>query len=167
MVESNIRRGTIRLERIKYMKPTFTDNQKVIERTVIQRVISSSSEFHFDEYETLMLDGTLIPEILFSDKLFLESFPKLMALSMNACGLRTLEGFPKLPNLRRLELQDNKLTSIVQLIHYRKLENLKLTNNYLTTESALKPITGLRKLNSLFLTGNPICDLLDHAVKVF
>ena len=65
---------------------------------------------------------------------------------MNACGLRTLSVFPKIPNLKRLELADNKLTSIVQLAYFSKLENIKLGNNYLATEYSLKPLAGLQKL---------------------
>jgi hypothetical protein len=78
MVDSNIRRGTIKLERAKYIKPTFTDDQKIIERTVLQRVISSGSDFHAQDYETLMLDGLLVPEVLPSDRLFIEKFTKLV-----------------------------------------------------------------------------------------
>ena len=78
MVESNIRRGTVRLERAKYVKPTFTEDQKIIERTVIQRVFSSNSEFYFYDYETLMLDGILVPEMLPQDKKFVENFTKLI-----------------------------------------------------------------------------------------
>jgi acidic leucine-rich nuclear phosphoprotein 32 family protein A/C/D len=129
--------------------------------------LSSGSEFFFEDYETLMLDGMLIPEVQPSDRVFVESFNKLIQLSMNACGLRTLVGFCKLPNLKRLELQDNKLTSIVQLTSFCKLESLKVSNNFLATETTLKPLAGLQKLRSIYLAGNPLCELLDHNIRVF
>lgn len=43
-------------------------------------------------------------------KLRLEKFTELVSLSMNDCDLRSLENFPNLPKLVRLELVDNKLT---------------------------------------------------------
>ena len=104
MVESNIRRGTVKLERQKYTRITFRDDQKVIERTVLQRVHSANSEFNFDDYESLMLDGMLVPEIQPSDQLFLQSFTKLLQLSLNACGLRSLANFPRIPGLIKIEL---------------------------------------------------------------
>ena len=40
----------------------------------------------------------------------LERFVNVRAVSLNGCGLRTLQGFPSLPNLTRLELCHNELT---------------------------------------------------------
>ena len=40
----------------------------------------------------------------------LETYQNLASLTLNGCNLRSLENFPNLPNLIRLELIDNKLT---------------------------------------------------------
>ena len=40
----------------------------------------------------------------------LEKFTNLRLLTLNGCGLATLEGFPTLPKLQRLELSDNNLS---------------------------------------------------------
>ena len=37
----------------------------------------------------------------------LEKFSNLKLLTLNGCGLTSLEGFPTLPKLQRLELSDN------------------------------------------------------------
>ena len=74
---------------------------------------------------------------------------------------------PKIPGLLKLELSDNKLTSLAQVAYFRKLESLKVTNNYIKQESCLRPLATLKNLTNIYLQGNPLCDLLDHTVKVF
>lgn len=94
MVESNIRRGTVKIFQQAYVKVKFSEEQKIIERTILQRVLCSNKEFRSDEYEMLMLDGVRSPEILPPDKQFLETFKRLKIFTMNSCYVRNLSNFP-------------------------------------------------------------------------
>jgi hypothetical protein len=87
MVESNIRRGTIKVFKQNYKKLEFRHDQKIIERTVLQRIICSNREFQTDEFETLMLDGILTPQIFPQDKIFLETFTFCTTLTFNSCNI--------------------------------------------------------------------------------
>ena len=59
----------------------------------------------------------------------LESYTNLEYLTFNDCGLESLENFPDLPNLIRLELIGNKLTEVSSLGHLSKLQSLWLGGN--------------------------------------
>lgn len=61
------------------------------------------SQFYF-QIKEICLDNCRSPTIVGLD----ESFVNLEVLSMINIGLTTLKGFPKLPNLKRLELSDNR-----------------------------------------------------------
>lgn len=158
MVESNIRRGTIKTCKLEYIKCKFNDDQKIIERTILQRVISGNKEFHTDEYEMLMIDGVMTPIILPQDCKFLQTFLYLKAMTLNSCTLRSLENFPIMHSLERLELNDNKLCSGLEIIvaHVPKLRLLKLANNYFTEKKHFACFSESETLELLNIHGNPL-----------
>ena len=54
----------------------------------------------------------------------------LESLSLINVGLTSLKGFPKLPNLKRLELSDNRISSGLNLLHgSSKLTHINLSGN--------------------------------------
>ena len=55
----------------------------------------------------------------------LEKFSNLRTLTLNGCGLTTLEGFPTLPALRKLELRDNNLSDGLDALQDAALFQLK------------------------------------------
>ena len=73
----------------------------------------------------------------------LEKFTKLKNLTLNGCGLTTLEGFPQLANLVRLELSDNNLSEGLEALQDACLVNLKalsLAGNKFATLESLEPL---------------------------
>jgi len=109
MVESDIRRGSVVVRRMDYVKPTFKAEQKLIERTVIQRILSANREFNPEEFESLQLDGILTPDILPEDRNFLQNFYIVHTLTLNSCNLKSLVNFPLMKKLTRVELSNNKI----------------------------------------------------------
>jgi len=105
-----------------------------------------------------MLDGVLTPTIMPSDSRFLETFSFCKVLTLNSCTLRSLENFPVMPMIERLELCDNKLSCGLEVIfkHAPKLRLLKLANNFFSSVKhfdCLKDSTTLELLN---IHGNPL-----------
>ncbi|CAD8073945.1 unnamed protein product [Paramecium sonneborni] len=100
----------------------------------------------------------------------LEKQNQLESLSLVECSLKTLEGFPKLPNLQNLVLETNSLDGqAIKFIAntYPKLMCLSLAENQIKTFSELEPIKNLKKLQQLDLSDNPISEQADYFKNVF
>ena len=68
-------------------------------------------------------------------------FTNLVSLSLNAVGLVSLENFPALASLRRLELSDNKISGGLQrLVLSSKLKRLNLSNNRIKDLPTIEPL---------------------------
>lgn len=74
----------------------------------------------------------------------LDKFINLEMLTLNGCGLTSLEGFPTLPNLKTLELSDNQLADgcleELQNAALLNLNRLSLAGNRFSTLEALEPL---------------------------
>ena len=116
----------------------------------------------------LILDkwrGTKISE---QEKGLLETFFNLETLSLIGCGLKTLENFPNLPNLLKLELCDNKLKgSLKSLKTLSSLTMLSLAGNQISSLEDLQDIVSLANIASLDLYGCPVTNIPDYSAKVF
>jgi len=75
---------------------------------------NEGNEVEKSEYVNLILDDMQIAggEICDEDREFLEGFTETQFLSLNQTGLKSLSNLPKMIKLERLELCDNKLTSL-------------------------------------------------------
>jgi|TARA_B110001469_G_C9527125_1_gene262193 acidic leucine-rich nuclear phosphoprotein 32 family protein A/C/D len=85
----------------------------------------------------------------------LEKFSNLKSLTLNGCGLTTLEGFPTLPELRRLELSDNNISEGLEALQDAalfQLKSLSLAGNKFATLEDLDPL--VRPLSAL---AQPLC----------
>jgi len=73
-------------------------------------------------------------------------------------GIVRVDGFPKLPRLRSLHLNNNKISKIVRNLELAlpNLEWLILTNNKLANFSDLESLRTLPKLRFLSLIDNPV-----------
>ena len=71
-----------------------------------------SEEVDFEEYENLILDEMPVGQITDEDKNFLEQFTECKSLSLNSCQLTTLQNFPYMKKLVKLEICDNLLTDV-------------------------------------------------------
>jgi Leucine-rich repeat len=121
-----------------------------------------------EEVFELILDKWRGSTISVSDKSLLELYPNLEVLSMTGCGLKSLENFPSLPNLLKLELCDNKIKgSLKPLSNLPSLTMLSLAGNQIHSFEELADIECLSNLVSLDLYGCPITALNEYNLKVF
>ena len=97
----------------------------------------------------IALDGITINHISDEVKTYLENFKFLEELSMVNCNLNTLQNFPELPSLIKLDLSDNHIkdTDLNELLKYKKLQELRMANN-----NGISNFSEIKKLESLPLT---------------
>jgi acidic leucine-rich nuclear phosphoprotein 32 family protein A/C/D len=69
------------------------------------------------------------------------NFQNLEALSMINVGLTNLRNFPKLPNLKKLELSENRISNgLDNLLGCPNLTNINLSNNKIKELDVLQPL---------------------------
>lgn len=125
------------------------------------------------EVEELILDDWKGTELSASDKVLLESFCNLQFLSMNNCGLRSLNNFPVLPKLIKLELNDNKIAGgLEKLVGMRDLMQITLAGNQLRTLEDIRPLvcstqTLLTSLVAIDLYRCPVASVPQYRETLF
>ncbi|RZF35480.1 hypothetical protein LSTR_LSTR013323 [Laodelphax striatellus] len=117
------------------------------------------------EIEELNLDNCRSTNILG----LTDEFKNLKVLSLINVGLTSLKGFPTLPNLRKLELSDNRISNGLNVLHTSpKLTHLNLSGNKLSNLEAIEPLVKLQSLKSLDLFNNEATTSIDnYREKVF
>lgn len=123
-----------------------------------------------DLVRTLTLDGAvkcvhgrLPPPSLF------DKFQNLQHLSMANIGVSSLEQFPRLRNLQKLILSDNRISGGLEFLVEAGLESLRdldLSNNRIADINDLRPLAELR-LVSLDLYECPVTRIKDYRSRVF
>jgi len=97
-----------------------------------------------------------------------DEFVGLESLSLINVGLTSLKGFPKLPNLRKLELSDNRISSGLNALHgSTKLTSLNLSGNKIRDLETLEPLKEFKMLRSLDLFNCDVTTRDDYREKVF
>ncbi|KPM02876.1 acidic leucine-rich nuclear phosphoprotein 32 family member A-like protein [Sarcoptes scabiei] len=115
-----------------------------------------------DQIKELNLDNCRSPTIVGLD----DSFVNLESLSMINSGLVSLKGFPNLPNLKRLELSDNKISNgLNHLKGSPNLEYLNLCGNKIKDFETLEPLKELKKLEILDLFNCEVTEIPDYRKK--
>lgn len=95
-------------------------------------------------------------------------FKNLESLSLINVGLTTLKGFPALPNLRKLELSDNRISSGLNLLQgCAKLTHLNLSGNKIKDIETLEPLKSLAELRSIDLFNCEVTNVDSYREKVF
>jgi len=100
----------------------------------------------------------------------LEKFSNLKSLTLNGCGLATLDGFPQLPELRRLELSDNVLSDGLEMLQDAalfQLRSLSLAGNKFSTLEDLEPLGSLPSLKDLDLFNCAVTEVENYRQGVF
>ncbi|RVX12318.1 Acidic leucine-rich nuclear phosphoprotein 32-related protein [Vitis vinifera] len=99
----------------------------------------------------------------------LEKFQNLEHLSIANVGLSSLEKFPRLGNLQRLILSDNRISGGLEFLveaNLQSLRDLDLSNNRIQYFEDLAPLARL-KLVSLDLYECPVTKIKDYRARVF
>jgi len=137
---------------------------------VIKSIQEQKQAAEGEDIEEINLDTVPISKFTNEINKELEQIGTLYSLSLNDAGLTTLENFPKLPSLIRLELMDNKINP-ASLVNLGKscpsLQSLSLGGNPIKEYEDLKHIQNLTQLYQLDLIKCEICNKSDYRTKVF
>ncbi|KAH8277933.1 hypothetical protein KR018_010588 [Drosophila ironensis] len=97
-----------------------------------------------------------------------DEYTALESLSLINVGLTTLKGFPKLANLKKLELSDNRISSgLNYLTTSPKLQYLNLSGNKIKDLETLKPLEEFKSLKVLDLFNNDATRVENYREKIF
>ncbi|CAH1407674.1 unnamed protein product [Nezara viridula] len=97
-----------------------------------------------------------------------DEFTNLRSLSLINVGLTSLKGFPKLPNLQKLELSDNRISNGLNLLHTSpNLTNLNLSGNKIKDLETLEPLKEFEHLKSLDLFNNEVTCIENYRERLF
>lgn len=97
-----------------------------------------------------------------------DEFKSLETLSLINVGLTTLKGFPSLPNLKKLELSDNRISGGLSVLQgCPKLMSINLSGNKIKDIDTLEPLKELSQLQILDLFNCEVTNVEDYRVKVF
>ncbi|KAF8764155.1 acidic leucine-rich nuclear phosphoprotein 32 family member B-like [Argiope bruennichi] len=97
-----------------------------------------------------------------------DEFVNLESLSLINVGLISLKGFPKLPNLKKLELSDNRISGGLNWLHDSpKLTHLNLSGNKIKDIETLKPLQAFKNLKNLDLFNCEVTNVDNYREEVF
>ena len=99
----------------------------------------------------------------------LEKIESLLCLSLNNCQLTTLENFPQLTELIRLEIMDNKFpgSSLTHLSGLVGLQSLSLANNDISEYEQLQVLSDMKNLVQMDLSECAISEKTDYRKRIF
>lgn len=130
--------------------------EKRIELELRGKTNSEVTELNLDNCRATQIEGLT------------DEFKSLETLSMINVGLTNLKGFPNLPNLKRLELSDNRLSGgFEQLAGCPSITHVNLSGNKIAHIGTLEPLKSLNKLKSLDLFNCEVTSLENYRDKVF
>lgn len=98
-----------------------------------------------------------------------DEYEALERVSLMGCNLNSLKGLPNLPNLRKLDLSDNKIADGLDTLvkHAPNITHLHLAGNKIKDVDALKPLAELKALETLELFNCDVANADDYREKVF
>ncbi|CAK5051831.1 unnamed protein product [Meloidogyne enterolobii] len=98
-----------------------------------------------------------------------DEFTQLTTLSLINVGLNSLDGLPKLPALRTIDLSDNKLTGGLEKLAQNcpRLYHLNLCANKIEAIKTLEPLKELTELTALDLFDCSVTELPQYRKDVF
>jgi len=138
-------------------------------KEVLAKIEEQVSGRSAEDVDELVLDQIQIERFTPELAKALEKYENLFFLSLNDCGLTSLEGLPKLSKLIRFELTDNKIpgSQLSHLTQLTSLQSLSLGGNPISNLDDLKPLNKLEKIVQLDLFNSPISETEGYRDKIF
>jgi len=134
---------------------------------------------HITEVKDIVIDSTILPNsrngntnditITSEIKALLEEFIHLEYLSLSGIGLSSLEYFPHLPRLQRLNLSNNAISKGLHHLEKAELHSLvylDLSFNGISKLAELEHLSTMEKLLHLNLAGCPVTRTPDYRLNV-
>lgn len=84
--------------------------EEILKRLKEEDIKPEEQDGFIESFTELSLDETIIESISEEDKTFLEQFKNLETIQLNMTRLKSLENFPKIDTLKRVELAENHLS---------------------------------------------------------
>lgn len=132
------------------------DMQSRIELELRGKEAAAIKELNLDNCRATQIEGLT------------DDFVNLETLSLIAVGLTTLKGFPNLPNLRKLELSDNRISNgLNNLLGCTHLTHLNLSNNKIKDMEIIGPLAKLEHLSHLDLFSCEITSQATYREEIF
>ena len=121
-----------------------------------------------DDVDEIVLDENELNEISPELKKKLESIEGISTLSLNNCKLKSLNNFPNLPSLIRLELMNNEFSAadLKHIAVLAELQSLSISDNTIGAAEDLSVLSKL-PLAQLDISGTPLAEQQDYRDKVF
>lgn len=147
----------LRLRRNKLQQVDFKDRGL---RSLTHLDLSGNRHVSLDHVDNLAsltelkLDGCQLRDALPVD----HWMPQLTSLSLRDCGLTRLD-VSRMPNLQRLVVDDNQLTSIGGLNKLNRLQTLSMRRQTLPTNQSISIFDQAFEATSVFLSGNALSTL--------
>ncbi|XP_051742051.1 dynein regulatory complex subunit 3 [Ctenopharyngodon idella] len=116
--------------------------------------------WHFTSLTKLQLDNNVIERIE-----GLENLTNLVWLDLSFNNIEVIEGLDSLVNLQDLSLFNNRISVIEKLDTLQNLHVLSIGNNTIDQLDNVIYLRKFKKLLTLNLAGNPICD--EESYKIF
>lgn len=118
-----------------------------------------------EEISELLLDNCKSKEIVGLEG---QKWSRLNHISFIGCDLESISGLPKLPEVRVLDLSENKLEDVSHLVEsVPALYHLNLCGNNLKTIDQLKPLGKLSNLQALDIFDCPLTETEGYRQEVF
>mmetsp|Transcript_17444 Transcript_17444/g.19862 ORF Transcript_17444/g.19862 Transcript_17444/m.19862 type:complete len:212 (-) Transcript_17444:167-802(-) len=138
-------------------------------KEALKKIEDQASGRNNEDVDELVLDQCQIEKFTPELTKALEKFENLFFVSLNDCGLTSLDNLPNLTKLIRFELTDNKIpgASLANLSKLVSLQSLSIGGNPISSLDDLKPLTKLEKLVQLDLFGSPLSEQDGYREKVF
>ncbi|RNA05645.1 acidic leucine-rich nuclear phospho 32 family member A [Brachionus plicatilis] len=132
------------------------DMKSRIELELRGREASTIKELNLDSCRSQQIEGLT------------DDFESLQVLSLINVGLTTLKGFPKLVNLKKLELSDNRISNgLDNLMNCQSLTHLNLSGNKLKDIESLAALAKLSSLTNLDLFNCEVTKDVSYREKLF
>ena len=145
----------------------MTTNEKVMK--YLQKKYPLEKNTSDKPTTVIVLDGQLINHMTDDVKKYLENFKNLEEIALAFCNLNSLQNFPDLPKLSKIELSDNHIKGedLSNLTKYKNLSKLRIANNNIKNIDEIKSLESLSELTYIDLTDSPVTNKENYREKLF